>query len=44
MTLSRAQIDKLDDRLGRDEIPADEDLRLLSGFREEHRALRSRRR
>lgn len=38
MTLSRTQIDKLGDRLRRDEIPTDDDLRLLSEFREDRRS------
>lgn len=38
MTLSRTQTDKLGDRLRRDEIPTDDDLRLLSRFREDRRS------
>ena len=37
MSLSRTQVDKLGDRLRRDEVPTDDDLRLLSGFREQRR-------
>jgi hypothetical protein len=35
--LSKTQVDKLGDRLRRCEVPSDDDLRMLSGFREERR-------
>lgn len=38
MRLSKAQVDKLGKRLRKDDVPSDEDLRLLSGFREDRRA------
>ena len=38
MTLSRTQVDKLGDRLRRDEVPTDDDLRLLSEVREDRRS------
>ena len=38
MTLSKTQVDKLGDRLRRCEVPSDDDLRLLSDFREQRRA------
>ncbi|HST66974.1 MAG TPA: hypothetical protein VLM05_17470, partial [Mycobacteriales bacterium] len=38
MTLSKTQVDKLGERLRKADVPSDEDLRLLSGFREERRA------
>ncbi|MFL6128612.1 MAG: hypothetical protein ACJ73E_06060 [Mycobacteriales bacterium] len=37
MALSKAQVDKLGDRLRRCEVPSDDDLRMLSDFREERR-------
>lgn len=37
MTLSKTQIDKLGVRLRAEDVPSDDDLRLLSGFREERR-------
>jgi hypothetical protein len=37
VTLSRTQVDRLGDRLRKDDVPSDDDLRLLSAFREERR-------
>jgi len=37
VSLSKAQADKLGDRLRKEEIPSDDDLRLLTEFREERR-------
>jgi hypothetical protein len=37
LVLSKTQVDKLGDRLRRADVPTDDDLRLLSDFREERR-------
>jgi len=39
LALSRTQVDKLGDRLRRADVPTDDDLRLLSDFREERRGV-----
>jgi hypothetical protein len=39
VALSRTQVDRLGDRLRKTAVPSDDDLRLLSEFREERRAV-----